>query len=172
MSVAAGRSDSGSLWKIAPTSPWRIVRGDFHSPALYSAFRVGRRRMSYIEFTSDQFRPFLPDDRQVNPNVLGFELAAWLARELAAVGIVTSYPQSEDWGWYLDYTLNGVRCMICCGNQSSVDPDDDRTWQIHLDRFYGLFRRPKPIPGEDELLNVIAQRLEKAGIAASIVADP
>ena len=34
-----------------------------------------------IEFTSDKFRPYLPEDSQVNPGVYGFELAAAAAGE-------------------------------------------------------------------------------------------
>ena len=36
-----------------------------------------------IEFTTDQFRPFLPEPCQVNADLYGFELSAWLAQALA-----------------------------------------------------------------------------------------
>ena len=51
------------------------------------------------EFRSTKFAPVLPDDSQVNPQVYGAELAFWLCTELAKRGIVTSYPNFEDWGW-------------------------------------------------------------------------
>ena len=63
--------------------------------------------MSMLVFQSDRFRPYLPDDCQVNPNVLGFELADWLSRELAKRGTITSYPNYEDWHWFLEGTASG-----------------------------------------------------------------
>ncbi len=56
-----------------------------------------------LEFTTDRFRPFLPEPCQVNEDLYGFELAAWLAQALAEEGVVTGYPHAEEWGWFLEY---------------------------------------------------------------------
>jgi hypothetical protein len=56
-----------------------------------------------IEFTTDRFRPFLPEPCQVNADLYGFELAAWLAQALAEADVVTGYPHAGEWGWFLDY---------------------------------------------------------------------
>ena len=71
------------------------------------------------EFNSEKFRPVLPDEAQVNPGVFGAELAWWLCTELAVRGVVTSYPEYEDWGWYLNHsTQSGAEFAIHCGNVS------------------------------------------------------
>lgn len=57
--------------------------------------------MELVELRTNRFTPFLPDDSQVNPGVYGAELAYWLSQQLASHGVITSYPESEDWGWYL-----------------------------------------------------------------------
>lgn len=49
-----------------------------------------------VDFESNLFIPFLPDEAQVNPTVYGAELAFWLSRQLAQRGMPTSYPQCED----------------------------------------------------------------------------
>jgi hypothetical protein len=94
------------------------------------------------EFSSDKFAPVLPDDAQVNPGVYGAELAFWLCTQLAARGVVTSYPNFEDWGWYLEYfTASEAEFALHCGN---VEGQSNR-WLLSL-RPYGrkLFGRDKP----------------------------
>lgn len=93
-------------------------------------------------FRSKRFSPVLPDDSQVNPQVYGAELAFWLCTELATRGVVTSYPNSEDWGWYIEYlTPSGSEFAVHCGN---VDGAKDH-WLLSLRR-YGrkMFGRDKP----------------------------
>ena len=92
-----------------------------------------------VTFTSDRFTPFLPEGSQVNPGCYGAELAWWLSRKLAAKGVVTSYPEYEDWGWFIEYiTAEEHEYWLCCGN---VDGTRDR-WHIFLDaKSKGLFRR-------------------------------
>ena len=81
------------------------------------------------EFTASKFAPFLPDNAQVNPGEYGAELAFWLAGRLAGLGIVTSYPQNEDWGWYLDYRLpSASEFAVHCSNTLATKD----TWQLHL----------------------------------------
>jgi hypothetical protein len=114
-----------------------------------------------VEFHSDRFAPILPDDSQVNPQVYGAELAFWLCSELAKRGIVTSYPESEDWGWYIEYyTDGGSEFAIHCGN---VGGSKDH-WLLSLRR-YGrkMFGRDKP-PYEDAAALI-------AGIRALVNAD-
>ena len=92
-------------------------------------------------FTSDQFKPFLPEAAQVNPNRYGAELAFWLSRKLSGKGVVTSYPQYEDWGWFIEYiTDEGDEYWLCCGN---VDGTDNR-WHIFIDpKAKSMFGRNK-----------------------------
>jgi hypothetical protein len=58
---------------------------------------------------------YLPEARQVNPGAYGFELALWLSNALMQTGIITSYPMSEDWGWFIEYSEGDAEFMIGCG---------------------------------------------------------
>ncbi len=94
------------------------------------------------EFRSGRFAPVLPEDSQVNPEAYGAELAYWLCLELAKNGVVTSYPEHEDWGWYLEYfTPSGSEFALHCIN---VEGAKDH-WQIQLRRHARkMFGRDKP----------------------------
>ena len=115
--------------------------------------------LDIAEFTCRDVAPFLPEDRQVNPDTYGAELAFWLTRSLAEEGIFTSYPASEDWGWYLDYqTDSGAEFAIHCGN---VDGSRTR-WALQIRRFgRKLFGRSKPSFEEAaDLLGAIVRILQ------------
>jgi hypothetical protein len=95
-----------------------------------------------VSFRSGRFRPLLPEECQVNPGRYGAELAFWLCVELAKVGVATSYPNFEDWGWFLEYiTQAGDEFWLCCGN---VEGSDDR-WTCFLEpKGTGFLGRRKP----------------------------
>jgi hypothetical protein len=99
-----------------------------------------------VEFRSTDFVPFLPDDAQVNPGRYGAELAFWLSSALAKCGIVTSYPESEDWGWYIEYSMGeGSEFAVHCGNVEGSNSH----WLLSLRRFpRKLFGRDKPAYAE------------------------
>ena len=100
------------------------------------------------EFRSKRFSPVLPEDSQVNPQVYGAELAFWLCTELAKHGVVTSYPNSEDWGWFIEYFPgSGSEFAVHCGN---VGGENDH-WLLSLRRYARkMFGRDKP-PYEEAL---------------------
>ncbi len=84
-----------------------------------------------VVFSSVRFSPVLPEDAQVNPQVYGAELAYWLCTELARRGVDTSYPEHEDWGWYLGHTTPaGSEFAVHCGN---VTGSRER-WLLSLNR--------------------------------------
>lgn len=110
-------------------------------------------------FRSDRFIPFLPEESQVNPEVYGAELAYWLSAELARRGIFTSYPESEDWGWYIEFvTDTGAEFAVLCGN---VTGTRDR-WALALRRHAKrMFGRGKPPYSEAaQLVAAIRDALE------------
>jgi hypothetical protein len=119
--------------------------------------------MDPITFRTEKFAPYLPDECQVNPNVLGYELAHWLSVELMEAGLVTSYPNSEDWGWFLDHTIDNREYMICCsGNKTD---EGNHEWQIYIERPRIFFRRSQMKEDELEpLMTIIIQCLAKEGI--------
>ena len=96
---------------------------------------------SEVSFSSTLFTPFLPDEAQVNPGCYGAELAYWLAQQLAQRGIYTSYPQQEDWGWFIEYiTEEGDEYLLGCSNQSGTE----HSWHLFLQpQAKGLFGRNK-----------------------------
>ncbi len=107
-----------------------------------------------VEFDSDLFKPFLPDDSQVNPKVYGAELAFWLSRQLAAKGIVTSYPNYEDWGWFIEYiTDDEDEYWLCCGNREGAN----NKWLCYLNaKAKSFFGRNKAKPENAKpLLNAL-----------------
>jgi hypothetical protein len=117
-----------------------------------------------LVFQSDRFRPYLPDDCQVNPNVLGFELAEWLSRELARRGTITSYPISEDWGWFLEREVDGTDYMICCSGEA--DDQGVFEWRVYVSPVKRMFQRPKNDASADVLKTVRAV-LEGEGLAVT-----
>jgi len=112
-----------------------------------------------VTFKSTRFRPVLPDECQVNPGVYGAELAFWLCVELAKVGAVTSYPQYEDWGWFIEYlTEAGDEYWLCCGNKDGKDEE----WTCFLrPRSQGWFgRRKAPVENAMPLMSALSKVLE------------
>ena len=116
-----------------------------------------------MNFTSEKFAPYLPDECQVNPNVLGYELAAWISVELMKSGVATSYPAAEDWGWMLDYENDGRQFMICC---SGVKNDDEVfEWRVEIENPKSFFSRNQNNEKYiQELVIKISECLTNAGI--------
>lgn len=118
-----------------------------------------------VDFESKMFSPFLPDEAQVNPNVYGAELAFWLSRQLAQRGTSTSYPQYEDWGWFIEYsTKDDHEYWLCCANR---DGAQDK-WRCYLEpKAKSLFGRIKaPVEGARPLMHALRNVLaEEPGIS-------
>ena len=120
-----------------------------------------------VEFRSERFAPVLSEERQVSPGVYGAELAFWLCAELARHGVATSYPRSEDWGWYLEFaTDSGSEFAVHCGN---IGGARDR-WRLSLrPHARKVFGRDKP-PYSDAapLLSAIRLAVESVAQPADI----
>ena len=106
-----------------------------------------------VIFTSEKFKPVLPDDCQVNPGRYGAELAYWLCIRLAEMNVITSYPNYEDWGWYLDYTNEaGEEFRLCCGN---VDGGDVQ-WQCFVEPLSkGFLKGKADIASASQLMDAL-----------------
>ncbi|NVZ10552.1 hypothetical protein HW932_14905 [Allochromatium humboldtianum] len=92
--------------------------------------------MNDLEFTTDRFLPFLPEDCQANPGVYGFELALWLSQALARAGLFTSYPVGEDWGWFIEYIEGEAEVMIGCSSQCEAGDGyggQPVTWRVFIE---------------------------------------
>lgn len=117
-----------------------------------------------VQFTSRLFIPFLPDDSQVNTKVYGAELTYWLSRELAHKNIITSYPEYEDWGWFIEFLAAENEYWLCCANNN----EEGTQWQCFLrPKTKGFWKRSKaPIEGAAPLLEAVQQILtETPGIS-------
>jgi hypothetical protein len=101
----------------------------------------------------------------VNPNVLGFEFAEWLARELALRACPTSYPSNEDWGWYLEECRDQQEHLVCCGGEKTEAGVYE--WHVFVTQPRRLFRRPPPTSRSRELESLIHKVLTDAGFAVT-----
>ena len=128
-----------------------------------------------IEFESDKFLPFLPEESQANPGVYGFELATWLSKSLVQRGVVTTYPLGEDWGWLLEHFRGDLEVAVGC---SSVCGEDEGysgkavSWSIFVDSRTSLKQKLKGVSGgsvEQALAAQISAILEAAGITWDVV---
>ncbi|MBA6399921.1 hypothetical protein [Colwellia sp. BRX10-4] len=112
-----------------------------------------------VNFNSDLFHPHLADEAQVNPGVYGAELAWWLGKELAKKGVPTTYPESEDWGWFIEYIVDDNEYSLCCANVENRINE----WHIYLNpHAKSLFGRNKAkIEDAHLLISALKELLEK-----------
>ncbi len=133
--------------------------------------------MWQIEFESNKFLPYLPDECQVNPGLFGFELAHWLSLELSRRGVITSYPISEDWGWFLELTEGDFEIMICCSGYQENHDEDPTTpikWGIFLKPQLSIAKKLKRISTDNAIRalgDAILAILSSNGIQAQQVQD-
>lgn len=108
-----------------------------------------------IEFSSTKFLPTLPEACQAGPGTYGFELALWLAQSLCRCGIVTSYPNSDDWGWCLDYTPSSeLSFVIGCASQCPAGAGycgGAVCWSVFVRERRGLERRIRNVSNQAAL---------------------
>jgi hypothetical protein len=108
-----------------------------------------------IEFSSSKFLPTLPEACQATPGTYGFELALWLAQGLCRQGIVTGYPNSEDWGWCLEYdSADGINFLIGCCSRSQAGAGYTGVavcWSIVIRERLTLERRIRKVSHQAEL---------------------
>ncbi len=113
-----------------------------------------------VSFESDIFKPFLPEDFQVNPQVYGAELAFWFSKKLAEKNIMTSYPEYEDWGWYIEFFIDDNEYRFRCGN---IDGSLSK-WHCFLEPYSkGLFgRRKAPLELAKPLIDSVRDILNES----------
>lgn len=123
-----------------------------------------------IEFESDKFLPFLPEESQENPGVYGFELATWLSQALAKRGVVATYPLGEDWGWLIEYIQDELEVAIGCSSvceEGAGFSGKPISWSIFVDARTSLKQKLKGVSGgsiEQSLAGHISAILTAEGI--------
>jgi len=124
-----------------------------------------------VEFETSLFRPYLPEDCQVNPGCYGAELAYWLSQKLATHKVYTSYPEYEDWGWIIEYVKDtGEEFWLCCAN---IDESTDK-WSCRLvAKGKGFFGRKTPeMALAKPLIEALRRVLEDEAAIAHIQWEP
>lgn len=115
-----------------------------------------------IEFSSAKFLPTLPVACQSNPGVYGFELALWLAQGLGREGIITSYPDDEDWAWFLDYEPSDeLNLAICCASRCGIGAGYGGRaigWTVSIHERRSMKQRIRNLSRHDEL-ETLGQRI-------------
>ena len=78
---------------------------------------------------------------------------------LAQKGIVTSYPEYEDWGWYVEYFLDDNEYRLCCGNVEGSQTE----WQCFIEPYAKSFfgRNKAPVELAKPLLDAVRKILEE-----------
>ena len=131
-----------------------------------------------ITFTTDKFLPVLPEECQTNPGAYGFELALWLAQSLLTRSIVTSYPESEDWGWFIEFADEGeIEFQIGCTSTASHG-DGYRgkpiEWSVFIKPYTSIRDRLKGVTHTKEvnrLGNQIVELLHAIGAALRLESE-
>ena len=111
-----------------------------------------------IEFSTDKFLPVLPEQCQTNPGAYGFELALWLAQSLLARGLITSYPQSEDWGWFIEYTdADETEIQIGCSSMAADGEGYTKEaigWSVFVKPYRSVRQRLKGVTHAAKVQNI------------------
>jgi hypothetical protein len=117
-----------------------------------------------VTFTTDRFLPVLPEQCQTNPGAYGFELALWLAHSLLSKDIVTSYPQSEDWGWFIEFTDESeIEIQIGCASTASHGDGymgKPIEWSIFIKPYTSLRERLKGVNHSEKVSRLGGQVIE------------
>lgn len=93
-----------------------------------------------VTFRSTAFNTTEPKPYFINPCCFGDDLAQWLIGELRHRGLDTDEkPGQEDFGWYLDFQIVGVRSTLVIGFGSPpLEGSVDETWIGWIERSRGF----------------------------------
>jgi hypothetical protein len=71
---------------------------------------------THVEFRSDRFPALEGEEKLVNPELWGKQLADFLRAGLRGQGFETKAPVAEDWGWVVPVVNKSFRLWIGCGH--------------------------------------------------------
>jgi hypothetical protein len=71
---------------------------------------------THLEFRSDRFPALEGEEKLVNPELWGKQLADFLRAGLRGQGFETQAPVAEDWGWVVPVVNKSFRLRIGCGH--------------------------------------------------------
>ena len=91
-----------------------------------------------VTFESTAFNMTEPKDYFINPCCFGDDLAEWLIKELHKLGMkADEKPGQEDFGWYLDFEVAGIRHTLVIGHRPAGETEAG-TWIGWLERQRGF----------------------------------
>ena len=96
-----------------------------------------------ILFDTDRFNLSETKEHFINPCCFGEDLAAWLRGRLLERGVATIKPGQEDWGWYIESTLEGNSYFIGIGGvaEESAPDSNDGQWRIMIEKRRSLWEK-------------------------------
>lgn len=121
-----------------------------------------------MSFDTKYFPPAIPDECQPNPGVIGFEVCWYFIQELAKRGVITDYPQADDWAWYFTYGIDTVPYF----NVYIRSPfEDDAKWTFILEPIVqGMFKKYGPPKGaEIRVLSAMKEIVEENSCFQNVV---
>lgn len=134
----------------------------------YVELRNDETLKASVDFECEIFQPWLPEDMQVNTNVYGAELAYWLCEKLASKKLFCSYPQSEDWGWFLEHSTGEEIFLLCCCNSDI----EGKAWHCFIrpkpKYFFHLKKSPVNLDAAEPLLGALRDILEETSAIRNI----
>jgi hypothetical protein len=119
-----------------------------------------------ILFDSNRFNLSEVKDHFINPTCFGEDLAGWLRTKLLEQGIPTIEPDQEDWGWYIESTLDGNAYFIGIGgnpDEQSGDPNQGE-WRISIEKhrsFRDKLTGKNQISRDEPIIAVVRGILER-----------
>lgn len=63
-----------------------------------------------ITFSTSQFNPAEEPENEFN-QIAGYSVLKWLIEALG-LSVMSTQPDSEDWGWYIDVEFNGQKYLV------------------------------------------------------------
>jgi len=93
-----------------------------------------------VVFESGAFNTSEPRPYFINPNCYGDDVARWLAAALPRGAVeVVGEPEQEDFGWYLDLSVDALKHFFVLGYRPG-DAEHEGVWIGEIERPRGLIR--------------------------------
>jgi hypothetical protein len=77
--------------------------------------------LTHVEFRSNRFPALEGEEKLINPDLWGKQLADFLRDGLRTEGFETTEPIAEDWGWRLNVINDTFALWIGCGHYQEYD---------------------------------------------------
>ena len=88
-----------------------------------------------ILFATNRFNLSEPKAHFTNPCCYGDDTAAWIRSKLTSIGVKTTEPAQEDWGWHLDVTHNQASYFLGIGgNPDSETSGNQGQWRLMVQK--------------------------------------